>query len=380
MRKVTAVATLLVLFSALVPSVRASAPAEVSGSIRNGTRGAAIPPGLVVTAIQLGVSDAEVDRRQVTASPDGVFRIEDFDLDRGSRFIVGTDYLTVTYSTFADAQHGPAKVKADLVIYEQTDDETVIRVNSDVITVVEGDGGTLEVIQLMRVGNTSDRTFVGRTPPRESQNAKVLIFPVSSGGFDVVPMEGLTSDRLLAVPQGFTSADPIPPGEVKVSFLYKVRVPRSGWSFERAVLYPTERADILVGPGLKVSSSEFTFSEEVTLAEKRYRRYRGEAFEAGEVMTASIASDAGAGSGIWWGLGTGLAMAAAGAGALRFRRRRRPLRPTTEDREWLVEEIAVLDEAFERGRIGEKAYERERGRLKRRLEEMTDSLASADRG
>lgn len=375
------------LMSPLVSSealANSATPVSLAGSIRNGTSGAALPGGpsaLVVTVVQLNESGSEADRRSADAAADGSFRLDGFDLDRGKRFIVGTDYLGVTYTRLAEAPtetEGESELKVDLVIHEQTDDETVIGVITDVLTVVEGDEGTFEVIQLMRVANNSDRTFVGRVPPRESQNAAVMTFPVPPGSFEVTPLEGLTQERMAAAPQGFSSGDPVLPGETKYSYIYKVRVPRGGWDLERAVIYPTARSEILVGEGLEATSEEFEFQEQRKVGGKFYRRYTGGAWQAGATWPASIRPEGGGQTGIWLGAGLGLVLVgAAGVGSILYRRREQnaAVRHTAVERERLVEEIAKLDVKFSSGDIERGRYEKTRQSLKRKLAEMTDALS-----
>lgn len=365
-------------------SARAT-PLTLVGNILNGTHGAGLPPGpsaLVATAVQLNESGAEADRRSSEAAADGSFRLEGFDAERGKRFVVGTDYLGVTYSQLVEFKEGESELRADLKIHEQTDDETVLRVLRDILTIVEGDEGTFEIIQLMRVENNSDRTFVGRVPPRESQNAAVLTFPVPQGSFDVTPLEGLTSERMAPAPQGFTAGDPVLPGETKYSYLYKVRVPRGGWDLQRAVIYGTARSDILVGEGLEVVSDEFEFEERTKVGGKFYRRYQGGAWEAGATWPASIRREGGSQPGIWIGAGLGLAvLGAAGAGSIFARRRKQvasgargETRRSPRERERLVEEIAKLDVRFENGDIEKGEYERKRQTLKRKLADITETM------
>lgn len=348
----------------------------VAGRVANGTAAGGPVDGLVVTAVRIAEDGKEGERAQATVAG-GTFRVDGLGDAPGSRYLVAVDYGGVTYSTMARGT-GP-EAAADLTVYETTEDESVLRVVSDTLTVVQGEGATYEVLQILRVANASDRTFVGKAA---GEGRRVLGLPVPFGAFDLVPGEGLSPQGLSAMPGGVATSAPVLPGEWSVSYIYKVRVPRSGWLLTRPVIYPTDRVDILAGQGLAVDGEGFDYQQQVTLGERTYRRYRGGPFGAEAEVQAQVAPSARASPLLWWGLGAAAAVvlaAALGTPALlrRRRARRQPEIPLPSARERLVEEIAALDEAFASGTVGEKEYAASRAALKARLAALTAELAAS---
>lgn len=368
-----------VAFPLIVLGPRASEAAptsSVSGSITNGTAGASLPPQLAVTVVQLGDGGGEVVRKQTNSGADGKFRVEGFDPAAGRRLVVATDYQGVTYSRTAEFPEGSSDATADLKIFESTDDDSAIRIPSDVITIIEGTENNLEIIQLLRITNSSDRTFVGTN---ESGARRVLGLPVPPGATDLLALEGFRGEATSPIAGGIVTSDPILPGDSSISYLYRVKVARSGWSLRRAIFYPTQRIDLLVETMLEVSAPGFRFEEQVTLEEKTYRRYRGRSLRVGSDLEAEIRPASAPGSNLWWGLGGGLgALAILFLAGVFFARKRKPPRATSPgERERLVEEIAALDEAFVAGQVPEDEYRRRRNEMKTQLQLLSERPAPA---
>lgn len=376
MRRLVALALAAAMTLQAGPAPAASR-VTIAGTLSNGTAGAPLPDGLPVTAVQLGPGGEEVAREGATASG-GAFHLEGFDNALGTRYLVAAEYLQVTYSTVVDNPSSSPTITAALTVFEVIEDDSVISVLSDTLTVVPGEGNVLEVLQLLRVRNASDRTFVGRP---ERQGRTVLHLPVPPGAYDVLPERGVTPRIDVAVAEGFAAADPILPGETSVSYLYKVQVPRSGWTMSRAVFYPTERIDVLAGEGLEVSAADLAFAEEAELGGRTYRRHRGGPFTPGSVLEAAIAPVAAPSGGLGWGLAVIIAAVVAAATGVPILLRRRGGRPggipLPSERERLVEEIAALDEAHAGGSLPDGEYATARERLKSRLAALTGELAAA---
>lgn len=376
-RPTLTITTLMVLAAASSPGSRgataAAPPIAVAGSVANGTAGGAVPAGIRVAVSQISPDDSEVERKETTTAPDGTWSVEGFDIERGVRFIVAAEYLGVNYSRRVEIASTDNVPRVDLTAYEITDDSSVISVPSDLLTIAGGDE-VLEVIQVVRFLNASDRTYIGEAV---EDRRVVLKLPLPASVFDLFPLEGLIPERVGSTRGGITTGDPLLPGETSISYAYKVRAPR-GWELERAIFYETERVDVLVDATLSFASPGFRFEEDVTLSGREYRRHRGGPFRAGASLDAQIGGD-GASSLLWIGLGAGVvlvAMAAAGS-FLAARRRRKPVKASAAEREGLVRRIAELDRSFEQGVVPEPEYRRSREAMKKRLETMTRELSSA---
>jgi hypothetical protein len=384
--------SVLLLAGQARPAAADPGPVTVQGRVTNGTAGAAVPPGIAVTVVQLDQDFTEIARRTVTAGPDGIFRSDGWDGKTGSRFVASADHENVNYIAAVTGDSGTLDVK--LTIYEPTTDATVLRVASDTLTVVPGSGNVLEVLQIMRVGNGSDRTYVGTTPatpppstpsgsgsPDAPRPPAVLQLPVPAGAYDVTSQEGSQGGLARGTEGGIFTADPLSPGQTVVSFLYRVKVPSSGWALSRPVFYPTARSTVLLGPGLTLDADRFKFQGPVTLENRKYGRWDGPALAPGDQLAARIGSDR-AGSGLVWGLWVALAavLVAAVAVPLALRRRRKTAPRGSRapgagpsERARLVEEIAALDDALEAGSISEREHAERRGALKQRLISLTEA-------
>ena len=339
---------------------RADAAAEisVSGTVSNGTQGASLPGPLTIVASQITADNREADRRTAEMRPDGTFQIPGFDSNKGTRFVAGTDYLGVTYSVLAEASGSQAV--GELKIYETTEDDSALTITSDVLTVVKGDDDDLEIIHIQRFQNSGDRTFVGR---EEDGARRILRLPVPTGAFDLAPAGGMTPDRVAAIPGGFASGDPLPPGEVSPNWIYKIKAPRV-WALSRPVFYPTAQADILIEEGLTFEGSGFTLQDSPVLRSRKYRRYRRIELTPGDIVSASVGrASSMPGPGLSWGLGGALAVLIAVV-FLGMRARGRRGEPTRAE---LIEQIAELDEALAAGTIEAEEHRSKRQLLKNRL-------------
>lgn len=336
-------------------------------SVTLGTQDAETPASYSTEVIQIDEEGNELASQEVDVPPTEDIEVS-FPEVEGATYIASVTYSDVTYRTAA--QNSDGRLTVEVIVYGTTDDPSAISLASDTLTIVGGSEDTLEVFQLMRVSNDADRTFVGSSIDGDRQ---VLQLPLPQGAFDFVAGQGLTGP-LNDVGAGIATSDPVLPGASNLNFLYKVEVPRSGWTLQKEVIYPTERFDILLGEGLGFTGEGFTFEEDVQLGGTSYRRYRAGDARAGATIVAAISFE-GTPSTLSAGLIAGIAAAIAVAvGVPLALRKRAPI--SVEDREQLVEDIARLDEVFEDGSLDPKTYQRRRKRLKGELAKMTGEMES----
>ena len=349
-------------WAALLPALPAKAAETISGKVIMGTAGSSLPTDLEVSVVELSSSGGQA-MKKVAPSPDGVFS---FEADPANRYLVGTIYQEVTYSTPVEPG---AEGGLELRIFETTHDPAVITVASDTTTVLKGRDDIFEILQLLLVRNTSDRTFSGTTGAGDSA---VLTVPVPEGAFDVSPADETNPLGISFSGRGVAVTSPMLPGETSIPYVFKVRVPRTGWQLRREVTYPTQRADLLLGEGLELNGAPgFEFDEQVTLEGRTYRRYRSEQLMPGSVIGADLGFPTASLRSLWWGLATGLAGLAALFFGFSVMRRRRPPKASAaggkEERDALIEQIAQLDDRFEEGLVAENDYRSTRNQMLARL-------------
>ena len=345
---------------AFIPSADAKL-ASVSGRVVNQTTGAPAA-GVVVTVVQLGADRQEKRRQVATTDADGMFTAEGFDQIDTDTFVAGAEYLGVTYS--AAVKMGEA---VDLRVHETTKNDDVIKITSDTLSVVRGSEDTMEVLQLMRIVNTSNTTYVG-------EGDSVLTLPVPEGAFDLAAGEGIDEQRLARAKQGAQTMDPLLPGELTITYAYKVKVARGGWSLRRPVVYPTDRIDVLVGDGL-VLDAQLEFQETKKIGNITYKRYRGGPFKPGAFLGVDIRYVQPDSSSLFQGLAILLSALALvvvlGTFVMRKKRSPRAVRATPLSRQELIEQIAILDERFANENIDEAEYRDIRAKKMTQLEQMT---------
>ncbi|MGH2772700.1 MAG: hypothetical protein ACRDIU_06145 [Actinomycetota bacterium] len=343
----------------------AQAQVTVSGRIKMGTAGVPLPAGLTVVGSEIdeGGKAGEL-KRQV--SNDGTFRIEGF---AGSRLFVGVEHQGVTYAK--EVRSKDAEITIDLEIFETTADPSVVSVASNTITVLQGKGDTMEVLEVLRVANSSDRTFTGMG---DGQPRPIVLLALPEGAFDLSPAEKANPRGLAPTAMGPAATSPLYPGQTQISYLYKVRVPRTGFQFRRESVYSTGKVDLLVGPGLKLQAGPgLKFQETKKLGNTTYRRYRSGELAAGALLGADIVYEGETGGGLWIGLGAALAtlaVATVGSAVLSRKRHRKETQPEA-GREEIIEQIARLDAEFEKGAMDQGTYRRDRERMKRRLARLS---------
>lgn len=388
-----ATAALVGLMAFVTPSPAMAATA--GGTVVMGTAGAALPGGLRVTVLEN--DDEGVPQGQPSFSPvaaDGTFS---FEADPAKSHLVGLFYKDVAYSRSLK----PGETSGiELKIFETTTDPGVVKVASDSMTVlqstVEGQGNVMEVLQLLRFRNDSDRTFVGsdseQAPdpqaslPAQPPARQILKLPIPESAYDLAPADAANGAGLATSGEGrLVTTSPLTPGETSVAYLFKVKVPRTGWQLRRETYNPTDHADLLVGKSLTLTAAPgFELAESKTLGGESYNRYRSGALNPGSVIQADIGFPAnGSIDGVWIGFGAATAVLAGllVAASIRIRRRRaaggQPKEPAEEQsasptRQELIDQVAELDEQFDAGKLDQDAYDARRSHLLARLSSPTD--------
>lgn len=334
--------------------------------------------GLEVTIAHLDSTRKEKSRKSLRTDSQGRFSADPFDQQEGDRFLIATTYLGVTYSKLTEANLTDEYV-VEMKVFETTPDSTAIQVASDTMTVVRGAEDHMEILQVLRIENRSDQTFIGTPAGPGQEGAMTIRLPLPSGAFDVSLSDTLSAMGVQASAEGLVTSEPVLPGETSYSYAYKVKVPRSGWQLRRPIVYPTSRIDLLVDDRLTATVPGFELQERPNLGGRAYRRYRDGPFQPGDILGADVGYPQDTTrSGLWAGLGAAvLLILILGVATVRGRRKPKPIAKT--DRDELIRKIAELDAAFEEGDLQEAPYRSARQRLKKELIEATESVSSDSR-
>ena len=272
-----------------------------------------------------------------------------------------------------DTSRAPV-VTGTLHVWETASDPRAIVVRRDDLFLIPNEGA-LGVLQSVTLANTSDRAYIGRG----GKGAPSIAFSLPAGA-DIATTRILraTLDIPRLVPLedlgGFGTTVAIPPGEIQITFSYRVEGSAGNFDLSRRVLYPTLESSIHARDPITVASDRLTPTGEVNLRGTSYRRWSLEGpLDAGAPLQATATAEAGPTPLIVGG--AVLLLVAALAGALviarsrRLRARTAPLEHTPQpaDRDELVEAIAELDLRYEEGDVSPKEWSERRARLKQEL-------------
>jgi hypothetical protein len=359
----------------------------VSGAITNATAGGSVPPDLPV---ELFVIDQDGSEQVFSGEADaeGRFTFSEVPIRNDRAYTVAALYNNRRFgSQTLRGDVSAPEMTLPITIYELTQDPAVIEIVSVLIRFNVG-ADAVEVGQVMRLTNTSDRVFTDVEEVRAGQyRSLVTQLPAGAQLLDVAS----DPQRYLVSPNGtVTDTQPLLPGETRtVHVIYVLPYRSSGTTIEIPLTYALDGSlQALVGPlsveafvnaggravpsrGLQASTqgNVTTYSDTLSLVAGGTVRVelRGSA-----VATTSTGVTTGTSFfsrdlivGLLIGAGFGLIIVG-GFFLLRDRAAIRRESGTTQT-DTLIAELARLDERFHQGAIERAAYERQRDRLKARL-------------
>lgn len=269
----------------------------------------------------------------------------------------------------SDTSESPL-IESTLRVWNTTTEPAVMAISSDRMFVVQ-DGDSVGVIESVTFVNTSTDAYIGRGAGMIGDDASgaSFAFALPRGATEFNPFDSsLDIPEIVQVDQGFATTIAIPPGEHKTTYSY--RVPGGGGSFDlsRPALYPTLELSIYAADPLEIRSNRLVAEEGIELEGKRYELWSTqETIEAGDPLQA-LAVATGSVPLMPLVLGAVAVVLLGGLAAVALRRRPRTSpAPSEGDRERLLEEVAVLDLAYEAGEIDRARWDDERALLLGRI-------------
>jgi hypothetical protein len=366
------------------PSALAQEPEAtraLDGRIVNGTAGAVVEPGLVVT-LHRSTPEGTDDEETVTG-PEGRFRFEGVAFDSQAVYAATVRYLGILYGVDIDLSQRPPP-PVNITVFETGDDLEVLSVINASLLLVRMDDAlqALWALEIVKIENRSDRTYVPGPEPMD-----LLRFGLPPNAQDLNVETGLQGD-FIQVNLGFALTASVPPGQHEIMYSYRFPYEGTEAVVSRSFRYGVENLRVLAPLGVaELASAEMGDAEEVMIGERPYHLLTATDLPRGAEISVRLSglSEPSLGDRLTQRttevpyeyaamLALGVLMVSLLAVAL-WRRGRAPVRGANDgggdlldaERGLLVREIASLQVAFEEGKIDEGPYERRRRDLTARL-------------
>ena len=339
------------------------AQGRITGTIRQGTIGAALPSPLDVGLV--GFEDSLVVMEATTQSgAEGNFEFSGLEIAPGRLYGVYVTYQGVSYfSPGVELAEGNDPPDLEVVIYETDPSGDVVRVEQVHFLVDVDSQQRLAITQIWMFSNSGDRTF---TPASDSDlridlpdySVETSVEPLIEG--DVVDLGHAIAVRA-----------PIRPGQ-ELSVVALTTLELGADEFRMELLKGVDRVVWLVPEdSLTVSGVGVREVGQVEYEGVRLRQYQQEGFQAGDELSVTLKAPREERDVIFMIVMVGALLVVAGAVLWTWNKRR--LNAVDPVYELLVRTIAELDQAYEEGRIPAEEHQRRRTILREQaLKRMTD--------
>ncbi len=371
------------------PDVMASAPRGiVTGTVTNGTAASPSPTNINVTLL-INHENATLQHMETVTGTDGSYQFTDVPIVAGYDYVAAALYRDRIFnSPFLVGDTTTTNLNLPINIYELTEDPSVLSISSSEAQ-VNVQGSTLEVRQVIRFKNSSDRLYTTSTDLGGGRFGSVLI--TLPPGAQLVSFDNQT--RYIVAPNDFTVLDtsPILPGDVHVSVLaYIMPYDGSAALIEQPMNYPFDgQARLLVAPNtLQVKSGQLPPIGDQTVGDKQYKGFSGSLkLKAGEVIRYEISGAAANSNNPSAIISTitaptnnntvlfiltaliGIGLAATVLVMVLRQRKNQPPRPD-QLIDALTQQIALLDQKHQAGELPHDLWHHQRKPLQARLDEL----------
>ena len=272
------VTALLVLAAAAgwwsgVPAAHAQAPEEsrsVEGQLFNGTAGGAELSGVTVVFHAEGLTGH--DHREKVTDAEGRFRFDGIEFDIEVRYGVSVNYQGGLYGADLDLSEA-SQTPVLVTVYESAEDDSLLAVfNASVlISQVDKATQTMQALEIMKIVNDTDRTYVPGPQPM-----RLLRFGLPDGAHGLIVESSLMGADVLQVDRGFALTASVPPGEHEVMYAYYFPYTGDQATFTRSLPYGAGGLRVVVSYGVaRIASEDLGGPEAVTIGERSYQLLSG---------------------------------------------------------------------------------------------------------
>ena len=241
----------------------------VEGRLINGTAGADTVSGVPVVLHQESATRHE--DLQATTDLQGLFRFEEIVFDPDAFYGVSVIYQGALYGSDLDLSEG-SPPQVSLTVYEVGDSQASLSVShaSVLFAQVDGSSQTLWALEIMRVRNSTDRTYVPGPEPM-----RLLRFSLPPQARELQVDTDLMGADVLQVDRGFALTASVPPGEHEVMFAYQFPYSGSEDVFVKSFPYGADSVRVLAPfEVVRLSGQLMVGPEVVTVGDRPYQLLR----------------------------------------------------------------------------------------------------------
>ena len=270
---------LLLLLGLPQPSVYAQDTTTVQGVISNGTPGAEVPVDLTVTLDVYRLGE-RIESTNTVSDADGSFSFEGVPGEFGIGYILSAQYAGGFYFFEKDFPLPPEPV--ELLVYESTSDGEAVRVKVHTLVVngADADTGFMNVLALVGLENSGDRTFVPDAPQAGMMSFLRFSLPPLAGEVDV--QSNLRGGSVIQIDLGFAMTTPVPPGSYEIAYTYQAAYEGGKLSYTQSFPFGADTFRVLLLSGLgSVSGDGLEETEPATLGDQDYIQLEAKDMDVG---------------------------------------------------------------------------------------------------
>ena len=383
-----------------LPTPRANAQSggqgRVDGVIVNGTKSGTLtnPSSITVTLYVADMASQSTITQTVQPDANGHFAFSNIQILTTTRMLATANYGGIDYASDILQFSGvTTTVPVTLTVYDTTTDPSTVKV-AQMHFVIDVETGMLNVLQIVQVQNTGDRSFIGGTGV--GPHRVTLQLPFLAGATNI---QFDSQDADMTTIRGTDSMSytlPFQPGNDQIVFNYSIPFTPPSYPFDLKLPFDVDKFQILLSDvGGTITSTQLsaptnfpTQSGQTFLlsaggpftqgAEVKAQLVNLPATVAAPTTTAPSTSTPTAVDNTSQTIGIAVLGLAAVAAILLIayplirRRANRAAVAATNRRMDLLQSIADLDDDFEAGKVSESTYKEERARLKAKLQELGD--------
>lgn len=229
----------------------------------------------------------------VVASADGSFSLPALGTDSNIKYYAGLLYQNTAFlSEGASFAAGQGSLTQDVTVMDVAPRSAELTIeNLHVVLQRDQSSGMMSVSQVTFFNNPTDHVMLG------APNSTVT-FPmeIPSTATQIQGAGGLMPSQVLAHQDRLMYRGPIYPGAMQAILKYLVNTV-SPWTYKQTLVADAKGVEIFVPEtGPELTAPQLSVSDAPPIQGKKYKRYAGGPFKAGEVISVEVGGVAGAGA------------------------------------------------------------------------------------